>query len=262
MPNIDLNSLLRNDNSVYALRILPPASSGADKLVSGGLIKGFLTNSLSWSSSNTWEGLHQGFSTVKGLEKELTFIDAMRGQFEVGEAATENAGIGSGQHAIQGITESIARYTGSQKPTFSFNMFLVNLTPQSDIITPIKILLKGCYPQTAVAGTMEAPYGYLSGFTGGYTDDDTLSGQSRDTAVNVWQVQIGKWFRCNKLILDSCNVNFSQQCTPTGQPLFAEVQLVFETWRLITAAEVDSFFGIAHSEELGFKDMLTWGLRR
>lgn len=259
MPNIDLNSLLRNDNSVYALRILPPADSGAGALLTGGLIKGFLTNSLSWSSSNTWEGLHQGFSSVKGLDKEMTFIDSMMGQLGVGEAATENAGIGSGQHAIQGITESIARYTGSQKPTFSFNMFLVNLTPQSDIITPIKILLKGCYPHTAAAGTMEAPYGYRSGFTGGYTDDDSLSGQSRDTAVNVWAVQVGKWFRCDKLILDSCNVNFSQQCTPMGQPLFAEIQLVFETWRLITAAEVDSFFGMGNAGGLGFSSMLAQG---
>jgi hypothetical protein len=44
--------------------------------------------------------------------------------------------------------------------------------------------------------------------------------------------------------MNSCNLNFSQQCVPTGQPLFIEVQLVFETWRLITAAEVDSFFNL------------------
>lgn len=259
MPNIDLNSLLRNDNSVYALRILPPADSGASALLAGGLIKGFLTNSLSWSSSNTWEGLHQGFSSVKGMEDSLSKIETLAGQFGVGEAAKENSGVGGGQHAIQGITESIARYTGSQKPTFSFNMFLVNLTPQSDIITPIKILLKGCFPRTAAAGTMEAPYGYVTGITGGNTDDDSLSGQSKDTAKNVWAVQVGKWFRCDKLILDSCNVNFSQQCTPMGQPLFAEVQLVFETWRLITAAEVDSFFGMGNAGSLGFSSMMAQG---
>jgi hypothetical protein len=141
-----------------------------------------------------------------------------------------------------GTDDSIARYTGSQKPTFSFNMMLVSLTPDTDIITPIKILLKGCYPRTATMGTMEAPYGYETGITGGLQDNDSASGLSSITAPQVWAVRAGRWFNCPMLVLDSCNVNFSQQCTPQGKPLFAEVQLVFETWRLITADEVEAFF--------------------
>lgn len=243
--NIDLNSLLKDDNGIYALRILPPAESGADKLLGGGgLIKGFLTNQLSWSASNTWEGLHQGLSSVKGQAENFNKIEIMMSQLGVGDAAAENAGIGAGQHAIQGITESIARYTGSQKPTFSFNMMLISLSPSDDIVTPVKVLLKGCYPRTATMGMMEAPYGYETGFTGGLQDNDTASGTSSNSARNVWAVRAGKWFNCPMLVLDSCNVNFSQQCTPRGTPLFAEVQLVFETWRLITASEVDSFFNL------------------
>lgn len=243
--NIDLNSLLKDNNGIYALRILPPAESGASKLLGGGgLIKGFLTNQLSWSASNTWEGLHQGLSSVKGQAENLSKIETLASQLGVGDAAEENAGVGAGQHAIQGITESIARYTGSQKPTFSFNMMLISLSPSDDIITPVKVLLKGCYPRTASMGMMEAPYGYETGFTGGLQDNDTTSGTGSNSAKNVWAVRAGKWFNCPMLVLDSCNVNFSQQCTPRGTPLFAEVQLVFETWRLITANEVDSFFNL------------------
>ena len=66
--------------------------------------------------------------------------------------------------------------------------------------------------------------------------------KSSMSAKNVWSVRAGKWFYCPMLVLDSCNVNFSQQCTPKGNPLFAEVQLVFETWRLVTANEVEEFF--------------------
>ena len=240
--NIDLNSLLKDDNSIYALRIKPPENSGANGLIPGGLIKGFLTNQLSWSASNTWEGLHQGLSSVKGQAENLAKIETIASQFKVGDAAADNAGVGAGQHAVQGITESIARYTGSQKPTFSFNMMLVSITPDTDIITPIKILLKGCYPKTATMGMMEAPYGYETGITGGLQDNDTTSSISSATAKNIWSVRAGRWFNCPMLVLDSCNVNFSQQCTPQGKPLFAEVQLVFETWRLITADEVEAFF--------------------
>ena len=240
--NIDLNSLLKNDNGIYALRILPPPNAGAEGLIPGGLIKGFLTNQLSWSASNTWEGLHQGLSSVKGQAENLAKIETIASQFNIGDAAAENVGVGAGQHAVQGITKSITKYTGSQKPTFSFNMMLVSLTPDTDIITPIKILLKGCYPRTATMGMMEAPYGYETGITGGTQDNDTASGSGSTTAQNVWSVKAGKWFNCPMLVLDSCNVNFSQQCTPKGTPLFAEVQLVFETWRLITADEVESFF--------------------
>ena len=241
--NIDLNSLLNNDNGIYALRIIPPESSGAADLLGGvGLIKGFLTNQLSWSASNTWEGLHQGFSSIKNQESNIAKIETITSELKIGDAAADNAGIGAGQHAVQGITESIARYTGSQKPTFSFNMMLVSLTPDTDIITPVKILLKGCYPKTAAMGMMEAPYGYETGITGGVGENDTLSGKIAASAKNVWSVRAGKWFYCPMLVLDSCNVNFSQQCTPAGKPLFAEVQLVFETWRLITANEVDTFF--------------------
>lgn len=247
--NIDLNSLLLDNNGIYALRIIPPIESGADKLLTGGLIKGFLTNQLSWSASNTWEGLHQGFSSIKNQESNFTKIETMVSQFKIGDAAAENLGIGAGQHAVQGITESIARYTGSQKPTFSFNMMLVSLTPDTDIITPIKILLKGCYPRTATAGMMEAPYGYETGITGGTEEKDNSSGKSSMSAKNVWSVKAGRWFYCPMLVLDSCNVNFSQQCTPTGQPLFAEVQLVFESWRLITADEVESFFTFGKGEK-------------
>lgn len=242
MPNIDLNSLLKS-NEIYALRIIPPESADISSLPSG-IIKGYLTNDLSWSASNTWEGLHSGFSSLKGQEDTMTKIETLASQF-ISDAAgdvKDAAGIGSGQHAVQGITESIARYTGSQKPTFSFNLLLVSITPDTDIITPIKILLKGCYPRTAALGTMEAPYGYETGLTGGVSDKEGASGSSQATAKNVWSVKAGKWFNCPMLVLDSCNVNFSKQCTPTGKPLFAEVSLVFSAWRLITADEVDTFF--------------------
>ena len=121
-------------------------------------------------------------------------------------------------------------------------MMLINLSPSDNIMDSVKILLKGCFPRTASKGTMEAPYGYITGITGGYEDNDSASGAAADTAKNVWAVGVGKWFYCDKLVLSSCNVNFSQQCTPDGKPLFAELQLVFETWRLITANEVDTFF--------------------
>ena len=97
---------------------------------------------------------------------------------------------------------------------------------------------------------MEAPYGYKSGWTG--DNDDTAENQSDgrlsaplSSATGTWDIQVGKWFRCPNLVMNSCNLNFSQQCVPSGQPLWIECQLVFETWRLITADEVDNYFNLS-----------------
>ena len=139
------------------------------------------------------------------------------------------------------------------KPTFAFNVMFVATDAQTSRKIPeyIKILLRGALPHSHsgegwLKGTMEAPYGYKTGFTGGaedtLSDSDIGSFSEESTTEGTWRVQVGKWFRAPKLVLNSCNVNFSQQCTPDGNPLFVECQLVFETWRLLKADEIEYFF--------------------
>lgn len=242
MADIDMNKLI--DNSTYQIRIVPPetAFSYISGVNSAFVIKGFLTNQITWNSANQWEGLHSGLRTMKDNE----------GNMVKGEAVANQAGVdtGSAQHAMTGITETIARWTGAQKPTFSFNVMFVALDSKSDILTPIKMLIRGALPHqdsgSVLKGTMMAPYGYKTGITGEDESDpdeaeDYWSGNGR--LQGTWTVQVGKWFKAPKLVLNSVAVNFSQQCAPNGKPLFAEAQLVFETWRLIKANELERFFG-------------------
>lgn len=244
MPSINLNSLISND-SIYQIKIIPPEDSGVipSKFK---IISGFLTNNLSFSGQNTWEGLHSGFQWMKDQSDNVSKVQPVLAQAGVSDGKT---------YTIGGITETIARWQSAMKPTFAFNVMFIRLNPSDDIITPVKILLKGCLPMDSsgegiAKGTMIAPYGYETGFSGS-ADDSGSSDSANDvghyeanTTKGTWNVFVGKWFKAPKLVLDSVNVNFSQQCTPDGLPLYAECQLVFETWRLLKAGELDGFFRI------------------
>lgn len=246
MADIELNRFLKN-NDIYKILIMKPlqnANGEAMSIAEAGykatrpVIRAFLTNPMNWSASNTWEGLHQGLQAEKDQESNIKKFETVAAQtgFKKG-----------GMSAVMGITETIARYAGSQKPTFGFNIMLVSLNPTDNIISDAMDLLKGCYPKSAKMGLLEAPYGYLSGWTGGNdnTEEDQDDGTKTaplSSAKGTWDIQVGRWFRCPNLVMNSCNLNFSQQCVPTGQPLYIEAQLVFEAWRLITAAEVNSYF--------------------
>lgn len=247
MTTIDLTSFIQN-NEVYKVMIMKPlqdedgnAQNTSEAEGDRPYIKAFMINPMSWSASNTWEGLHQGFGAVKDFHEQWTKKLEVVG----GETSFKRGGMS----ANAGITETIARYAGSQKPTFNINIMLISLDPQDNIIKPAMDLLKGCYPKSAKMGLMEAPYGYISGWTGGNDNEDEnqedgTKSAPLSTAKGTWDIQIGKWFRCMNLVMNSCNLNFSQQCTPDGKPLYIEAQLVFETWRLITANEVNDFFDL------------------
>ena len=241
MADINLNQLI-SSNSVYRIKIIPPADV-ATIPSKFSVISGFLTNNLSFSGQNTWEGLHSGMQFMKDQSDNLAKVQTLKNEIMPGS--------GSGTYTIGGITETIARWQSAMKPTFAFNVMFIRLNPGDDIITPIKILLKGCLPMDGsgagvTKGTMLAPYGYETGFSGSAdeTSDSEVGAYETSTTKGTWNIFVGKWFHAPKLVLDSVNVNFSQQCTPDGQPLYAECQLVFETWRLLKAGELDSFFRI------------------
>lgn len=244
MADIELNKLI--GNNTYKIMILPPLSGGKN-ITDVKVINGFLTNQISWSAQNQWEGLHSGMAFMKGEVGE---------NIQKGEAVANQAGVDTGaQHAIGGITETIARWQGATKPSFGFNVMFISLDAAmaKRNLSYVKALLKGCTPSSHsgegwAKGTMEAPYGYKTGFTGSMDDtvpdDQVTQWDDQSSTEGTWRVQVGKWFNAPKLVLSSCNVNFSQQCTPSGAPLFIECQLVFETWRLPKADEIDLFFNI------------------
>lgn len=246
MADIDLNRLI--GAQTYKIDIFPPLPKGRELLVNRtgrGTITGFLTNQLSWSAQNQWEGLHSGLQFMKGETGD---------NIQKAETVLNQGGVDTGgQHAIGGITETIARWQGATKPTFGFNVMFVALNAKmaKNNIEFAKILLRGSLPSSAsgegwAKGTMEAPFGYKTGFTG--TADDSIpdsevnSFGDESSTSGTWRVHVGKWFTGRKLVLNSCNLNFSQQVTPDGYPLFIEAQLVFETWRLLKADEVELFF--------------------
>lgn len=242
MADINLNQLIQT-NTIYQIKIVPPDNI---KYIPPKfqIINGFLTNNLSFSGQNQWEGLHSGFRWMEDAKGNFVKTQAVL------QEVTKSGNSDQGTYTIGGITETIARWQSAAKPTFAFNVMFIRLSPSDDIITPVKILLRGCLPMDAsgegiAKGTMQAPYGYKTGFSGQADDqskDGDVGSYEESTTTGVWTVQVGKWFKAPKLVLSSVNVNFSQQCTPDGLPLYAECQLVFETWRLLKAGELDKFF--------------------
>lgn len=239
---IDINKLILGSENMYKIFIVPPSTGPFKDYTTygtryqGEIITGLLTSGMSFSGSNTWDGLHSGVPSIAASAQKAATI------FQTAQETLTN-GDHAGQLAVTGITQTIAKYCNSARPSFSFRIMFLNTNKDSDIITPVERLLMGTMPYTAgedgVWGTLEAPYKYIAGFNINQSGDAEANSKNNQ---GLWSVKVGHWFECTELIIRDVSVEFSTQCTRLGVPLFAEVQVTFETYRLLAAKEIIKLF--------------------
>jgi len=123
-------------------------------------------------------------------------------------------------------------WSGSDRPKFTVPMFFVALRPGDDVRANVLTLFKGVFPSASDEGKgrfMSPPLGYLPSIKG--TD-----------AKGTVQVTIGKWFQANNLVMRSVEPRFSKETVANGTPLYVELSITFEAYRVMSYNEVAQFF--------------------
>jgi len=139
--------------------------------------------------------------------------------------------------------QTAAKWVGSERPTFNFNVIFVAVRENEDPIIPALKMQKWLLPygplnpSLGVNGTMNPPGNYaplnpadstqLSGYSGGFM---TLS--------------LGRWFRATDLILTGAEVAYSTTAIASGNPLFTKVAVSCQPFRDITHSEFENYFSV------------------
>ena len=85
--------------------------------------------------------------------------------------------------------------------------------------------------KTTLSGLLKAPLGY------GVSRADKNSG-----ATGTVTLEVGNWFRATSMVVSSVSYTLSKEITSGGFPLYANVKVAFESYRVRTASEVQNFF--------------------
>jgi len=180
-----------------------------------GVVRAFVTNEFQFTAQADY---NSPFEALLGAGEQLN----------LGLAAISMA-TGGTQFQLKSLRATVATWVDSQKPSFTLPMLFVSLGGE-DIRGEVGKLLRGVYP--IGVDKLEAPYGYAVDASG-------------EAVKGTISVRIGKWFYARKQILRQVDVQYSRQVLNSGLPLFANVTIVFEPYRLPNADEVLSYFRAA-----------------
>lgn len=116
-------------------------------------------------------------------------------------------------------------WSNSRRPSFSINLIFVRFRMSDPAVTTIvRDIVKSVYPRGG-DGLLQAPGGYNS------TDGS-----------NTWTLSVGSYFRASKLVLTEASGSMSKEVVSDGTPLYAEVNVTFETYQLTTEDDFSQFF--------------------
>ena len=136
-------------------------------------------------------------------------------------------------------------WTSSERPSFTANLVFITTrddpsnmagqgNPQEKAVSLAALCLPGL-PEGAGTGSLyQRPAGY---------QPDLLQSLVRSPA-GTFTLSIGDWFEAPGLVLMSAEVSVSQQRMSNGWPLYAEVAATLEPYRMVSDAELASYFKI------------------
>ena len=189
----------------------------------GPLVRSFLTEDVQYGLGNHWEAPFASlFEAING------------GARAIGQLANA-AGMNATQRIFRNLNQTVSQWTGSERFSFSLTLMFMATQPDDDVRVPVAILHRLALPsgQGRAFGTkfdyvLYAPNNYRGNTQG---------------ASGAVAVTIGTWFQTPSMFLvRTMNPLFSKTHLRSGLPQFAVVSITLETYRLVTADEVNAFF--------------------
>lgn len=177
---------------------------------------GFITGEFSVGGNNEFKSLFE-FSAQAALQDLTQTIGALTGIDSLAK------------FRVQTVEQTVQSWVSSGIPSFTVPMIFVALKPGDDVRAPIRNLSTTVYPTFSGddGGTIRPPLDYSIDF--GSKADGTIA------------VQIGNWFRAPQQIMKSINFTLSKEITEDGFPLFAQGQIEFQPFRMISTEIFQSY---------------------
>jgi len=202
--NFDID-LLKNNPNTKTTFFLPSPS---------GVVEAYMvSDTFAVGGTSNFESMFE-----QGLVKSLAGM--------VGAGKVVSAGKKLLQMHTMHAKETIASWTGCNKPTFNLDVAFVSIRASDDPRQQVVKFLQGVYPKKVSFGIMGAPFGY--------NPNVGTSGR--------FAVTIGKWFTAYEQILTGANFEISKETIETGVPLYVTGNITFESYQQIYDTEVRNFF--------------------
>jgi hypothetical protein len=212
--SLDLDNLLSNEHAI--VKIVGNPGSGIS-------IQGIITSGFTVSGSAEYNNIFES-TLSSNLSKTLAGAKFTAGSLPVASKLFK---------VVQGVNlqskwQTTDYWVSSAKPSFSIDTIFFTLSRKDDVRTKVNSLLRCVFPQSKEKGTL---YGPPLGYTA-----------SAKIVVGTVDVTIGTWFHARRQIIKEVSASYSKEVVAPGRPLFVEVKIDFEYYRVPDADEVTSWF--------------------
>lgn len=131
------------------------------------------------------------------------------------------------------VEQSVYTWAGSDRPKFTIGLLFIAMENGDDVRASYRNLLNAVVPSFVVEGGkatfINPPLSYLP--------------QGGRSARGMVSVAIGKWFKGDFLLITHVDGTMSKETLPSGLPLYCQVSATFETYRIVSAQEMQQWFG-------------------
>lgn len=190
--------------------------------ITGGDTKftGILQNDFNISGRNNFDTGFVGSDLIRGaiekkaeLQRTVTFITGGRAGGDVSGTIPE-------------LTRN--NWTGSERPSFQVNVALIALKDdeENNVIRRSNQMMRFVFPDRK-KGLFVAPLGYNPG-----------------NAQGTVSLEIGKWFKADRLIVMSADFVHSKVCLKSGRPLYSTGTITLQPYQAITYREFQAYFKV------------------
>jgi hypothetical protein len=207
----DLDVLLSNEHALIRI-----AGSGVR-------VKGIAVGGFTAGGAAEYNSIFQSTLSTK-LSESLAKIKFVAGEIP---GADKIIGALGGVH-MKSKWETTDFWVNTQKPTFSVDTVFIAIRRKDDVRSKVNQLWKCVYPQRLQDGALYGPpLGYLA---------------TRSGVTGTVDVSIGRWFYARQQIVKNVSATFSKELVAPGRPLYVEVKVDFEPYRVPDVEDMIGWF--------------------
>jgi len=130
--------------------------------------------------------------------------------------------------SLQTKWETTDYWVNTQKPSFSVDTIFLAIRRKDDVREKVNSLLRAVFPKRLAGGkTYGPPLGYKA---------------TKDSASGTVDVSVGQWFHARDQIIKSVSASYSKEIVAPGNPLYVEVKVDFEPYRVPDADDIIGWF--------------------
>ena len=212
--SFDLDDLLSNEHAIIKIAGDPGSGIG---------VQGIITSGFTVSGSAEYNNVFESTLSAN-LSKTLASAKFTAGSLP---GASKLFNVLKNVN-LQSKWQTTDYWVSSAKPSFSIDTIFFALRRKDDVRAKVNTLLRCVFPQSKEKGTLYGPpLGYVA---------------SAKVVVGTVDVTIGTWFYARRQIIKEVSATFSKEVVAPGRPLFAEVKIDFEYYRVPDADEVIKWF--------------------